>query len=443
MLSKDLHESLSAMNATVMTLCEHETASIGESWNAVEKVITPRLTSEFEQLQAQTKVDFCQFSRRVIKARQYVGTVSVGGYTLDIVPKVDRRNQNARQNLLQMLVLAGLVPCIEAGLAGLDVNAMSMLDIFMTVFLRQLTLEWRRGRIFSYRKLESNRQFLRGKLIFQQQIAQNLLHPERFFTKADEFVCDVPLCRLLRSAVSSCRVLAGTEIVQRQAMELLPEFEGISELAVTKEQLRTIATTRQSERFAPVVELAKLIVSGCGPDRPGARRTFSMLFDMNVIFERMIGRLLSKVTLEQGHTTQLQDSGRALLIKDTKPQFRLRPDVVIFDRANGPFCIVDTKWKHLDLNAPHCGVDQADVYQAYAYGKEYACKRVILLFPRVDEFDPHVATYLHTPGGCDSPRIEICTVNVSHPLKGRLWGKLTDDLRQMLFANYFASHEAR
>ena len=48
--------------------------------------------------------------------------------------------------------------------------------------------------------------------------------------------------------------------------------------------------------------------------------------------------------------------------------------------------ILDAKWKRLDPGKPNHGVDQADAYQMFAYGKRYGCRRVVLVYPRTAQF---------------------------------------------------------
>ncbi len=49
---------------------------------------------------------------------------------------------------------------------------------------------------------------------------------------------------------------------------------------------------------------------------------------------------------------------------------------------------MDAKWKRIGAkggNAGH-GIDQADMYQLYAYGKLHKCKTVALVYPRSGHF---------------------------------------------------------
>jgi 5-methylcytosine-specific restriction enzyme subunit McrC len=59
-------------------------------------------------------------------------------------------------------------------------------------------------------------------------------------------------------------------------------------------------------------------------------------------------------------------------------KFQLKPDIVV----QGPSGVVvlDTKWKLLSPSSDY-GISQADMYQAYAYGKKYGSGMVYLLYP--------------------------------------------------------------
>jgi 5-methylcytosine-specific restriction enzyme subunit McrC len=134
---------------------------------------------------------------------------------------------------------------------------------------------------------------------------------------------------------------------------------------------------------------------------------------MNVVFERYVGGLLRRAVCPPERRAELQVRGGHLLVQDGRPRFALRPDVGIY-RDGTLQCLVDTKWKRLDPARPHAGVSMADVYQMYAYGKEYACPLVVLLYPRHGDLPERIASYRHPPGGHHAPRVEVCTLDVGH-----------------------------
>jgi len=71
---------------------------------------------------------------------------------------------------------------------------------------------------------------------------------------------------------------------------------------------------------------------------------------------------------------------KTLLFEGEEERFRLRPDICI-SREGRIECIIDTKWKTLSDNAAHHGISESDIYQMFAYGKEFQAPRVVLLYP--------------------------------------------------------------
>jgi len=400
-----------AKSRHVLRLREYEHAAIGDAWNPDARIISQRVAAEIERLQAGRRVQALTVGRRAVQAQQFVGTLGGEGWAIDILPKVDQEDGVARANLMQMLAVAGLVPTLDGGFAALGPNVPTLLDTFLLAYVEHLGREWRRGRIANYRRRADNRPALRGKLQFAEHLRQNLLRPERFHTSADEFLQDVPLSRLLKAGLRICQRHAVSDVVRRAAAELLPEFEWVTDSGFAGKDLERIQVDRQTARFGPVVKLAKLLVAGSVPDRPGQGLTYSFVFDMNVVFERYIGQMLRRTVCPPEHTADLQASGRSLLVREGRDRFRLRPDIAIRE-GKKLVCLIDTKWKQLDPHKPHEGVSQADMYQMYAYGKEYDCPLVILLYPRSNGMVPHVASYQHRSAEEDAPRIEVRTVDV-------------------------------
>ena len=415
----------------VLTLREYEAAQIGTTWNAVDRIVTARVAADLERLQAEARSDFFAIDRRSIKAQNYVGTVGLGERSIDILPKTDIDDDSTRRRLINMLTVSGMVPELEAGATGLGRSVPSLLDAFMSMYVRRLAMEWRRGHIRNYRKQDANRTFLRGKLLFQQQIRKNLLHPERFFTRADEFIEDVPVCQLLKAALRICYRFSVRNVLRLEAKTLLAEFEEVSDVEFTEDRLGQISVDRRAERFRPLLELAKILCRGCTPDRPGRYQTYALLFDMNVVFERYIGRLLVRLVCPPERSASLQVTGKSLLRRGQTGCFRLRPDVGIRRRGRLEF-LIDTKWKRLDPARPYAGVSQADMYQAYAYAKEFETSRVVLLYPQAAGIGRHVARYRHNPGDADSPVVDVCTIDVAQPPSGHASNSVAHQLAGLL-----------
>ena len=214
--------------------------------------------------------------------------------------------------------------------------------------------------------------------------------------------------------------------IRRDAMALLMEFDGVSDARFERPQLDNISTDRRTDRFAPLIALAKRFVSGQSPDRPGSMETYSLLFDMNKVFEAYIASLMRRLVCPPEYVGVGQVRRRHLLVKGHQPKFRLIPDIGVYQRQK-LICLIDTKWKLLDRSTYHEGVSQADMYQMYAYAKEYECPLVILLYPRHADFQQRVATYRVPPADATLPRVVVCTVDV-----GRTPTEVANELRELL-----------
>lgn len=414
-----------------LTLREYESAKIGDTWDPVNRVVPGYFVAAIERLQTEQRKSIFDISRHAIQAQQFVGTVGLDGLVVDIVPKIDGDDSSARAKLVTMLAIAGLMPKIDSGIAMLLPEGTTLLDCYMSVYVQRLAIEWRKGHILDYQRIEGNRTCLKGKLLFPAHVRRNLLHPERFYVRCDEFTENVEISRLLKAGIHVCRRQSVRSDTQRKALELLADFEGVQDTCFNCQDLDQITVDRKTQRFGPLVELARMFLTGQVPDRPGQGQTYSLVFDMNVVFERYIGQLLTTIVCPTKRSARLKLSNRHLLLQGKKPSFNLQPDVGIFEKKK-LVCLLDTKWKILDMSKPHANVSERDVYQMYAYAKEYHCPSVILLYPQCEGLPQLVATYQHFPGDETSSRLNVFTVDIRKPPHGYGEDSVCCQLRKVL-----------
>lgn len=384
----------------ILRVREYDRIRIGEHWrpDASPPEVPIRVADRIERFQVAQRRAVFEISRHELRPQQFVGTLCIGPFAIDVLPKIDERSKpEIRARLLRMLVVGRLVPDIEAGTAMLQSEANTLLDVFMALYVRRLRQEWRRGPVAHYQRFDQNRHVLKGKLLLPQQLRMNLMHPERFFTSTDTFTANVALSRQLKAAVRAVERHAWSHRLQQDAGELASEMEQVGDLENTSTDLaRVIHVERQHARFEPLAALARLILAGRASHAVGAERQYSLLFDMNVVFERYVGELLRRrVGPAMGLTVRLQENGGSLLRSPAGGRcFRLQPDIAI-RRGSQLAGIIDTKWKRLRSGFPYKGVSQSDAYQAWAYGREFRSPFVTLLYPQNADADQVRDTYHH------------------------------------------------
>lgn len=404
----------------MIILREHERIPVGDTWDSTRRTIGQQELNMLLHHQEQNGIILFEPGYRCIKASSWVGTLGLGKHCLDIIPKIDDTTgpldeKQARKNLLWMASRAGLIPIADADIAPLANSPRTLLEAFLLLYVQKLSQEWQRGPIREYISEEENRSFLRGKLLFAEQLRHNLIQKHRFYTRTDEFVMDNPLSALLKAALRRCTLQSFSINVAREAKRLLLEFVDVKDREFTPFDMEHVQVNRQHQRFELLLRLAKMILCTSSPGQSGqGAPIYSLMFDMNVVFEKFVASELQIALAGSGLAVRAQLSGRSLLRKSGKPKFQLKPDIGVFD-GKDLVGLIDTKWKRLDPQKTHFGVSQADMYQMYAYGKEYSSPLTILLYPRWGSLTKKIAEYLH-PAHEGSPerKIEVVTLSVSH-----------------------------
>lgn len=403
----------------MIVLREYEKVPVRNAWDSEQKFVGQKQLNMLLSHQERNGLTLLEPGFRSLKASNWVGTIGLGDHCLDVVPKIDDANgqldnRQTRENLLWMAARAGLVPIADADIAFLAGSPRTLLSAFLQLYVDKLTKEWQRGPIRYYVSEDENRTYLRGKLLFPDQLRHNLIQKQRFYTRTDEFVMDAPLSALLKAALRTCSNQSLNMDISRNAKRLLLEFDEISDHDFLPTDMDNIHVTRQHNRYELLVRLAKMILCSTSPGQSGqGEKIYSLMFDMNLVFERFVAAELQASLAGTGLAVRTQLSGRSLLQKEGKPKFYLRPDIGVFS-GDKLVCLIDTKWKRLDPHKSHFGISQADMYQMYAYGKEFNVPLTIILYPRWGTLPLKIAEYKHPQHHSEPQRtIQAITLSVS------------------------------
>lgn len=408
------------INANIIRVKEYDSIKVGEDWNSSKKQVSDKEVEAIADHLALTGCELFTFGHRMIKATNWVGTLSIGDKCIEVYPKIDTPDDldslmRARENLIHMISVAGYAPFAEAGLSPLLRSEKPLITAYMEIYVDYLTREWRKGMIREYVVQEENKTFLKGKLLMKEHLRSNMVRRDRFFTSCDEFIEDNNISQILKAALLICRSQKISDTVSRKSSGLLMDFESVSSVNMPGETIDRISIDRRHTRYEPVFNLAKMVLRMTSPDSPtGGPEVYSLMFDMNEVFERFVAEELRRALSNSPFVVRYQMGGKSLLRKNGDRRFGLKPDFGIFD-GKEVVCLLDTKWKKLDLKARHSNVAQSDMYQMYAYGKEYDSPLTILVYPRFENLPEVVAEYHHNEDDEKGiPRkIKVSTIDVS------------------------------
>ena len=287
-----------------------------------------------------------------VTARNYVGSINVGGLRVLVRPKIPLRN-------LFLLLEVGLrEQDWHDEAVGYETNS-DLLPALVSFFARTTETTLARGLYHSYREEHDRLVALRGRI----DIARQLAHPGVVIPTAcrfTEFTADLIENSYLKAAVSrSLRVAGVLPIDRRRLMQHLVTLEDVGDVRHHHDDYDRVVLTRLNQHYEPALRLAQLVLANLTlQDDIGDTKASSFMLDMNKLFERFVTERLrralrGRLDVKSQHRDRL-DEQRTVAIK---------PDL-LFRAAGSPRFVADIKYK---LTGEDASGRHPDYYQLLAY----------------------------------------------------------------------------
>ena len=330
-----------------------------------------------------------------LKAKNFVGLIQTkSGFVLEILPKIfdrdkddkfkDKEEENSKNLLIKMLKTLKNSPFKHTQMANLQTRKnFPLLEIFANMFLDALDIIIKSGIKNSYVAISQNRHFLKGKLLFNEHLKQNLTHKERFYTNADEFIADIPENRII---VSALNLLFGLSFGVKTNARLTRAKFIFSDILGSKNLDSDFAkclNSRHFSRYEVVLAWCRVFLKKESfTQYSGSDKAFALLCDMNLLFESFVGHCFKK--FGGAWEIKLQSRGKYLLKDENENNIsQMKPDILA---TNGEKCVIlDTKWKIIkDMKND---ISQGDLYQIFAYTEKFKSQKNVLIYPKIGDFN--------------------------------------------------------
>ena len=356
-----------------------------EELDEVRSLKTPRGENVFEQ-----KPDGS------LAASNYVGVVTtMRGRVVEVLPKIDLGpdDETTKRLLLQMLRFSRYLrrpeqlPQGESSIRA--VRRFPMLEVFVRQFLTNLNALVHGGLARRYIPVEENLPYLRGRLLFREQIIENLTNQARFYVAHGELSVNRPANRLIHSALVKLKPLVRNMENRRllRLLRQLMEVADVPQAANPNADWQRHQVDRSMPHYGPVMQWVGLFLFGHGlATFSGRHRNLSLLFPMEEVFEDFVTHSFRRH--QNQYDVYAQRPQKRLAKIDGEDAFMMKPDISLKLKDGRCAFILDAKWKDIKAHgdAPKHGIDQDDMYQLYAYGKRYGCDAVALVYPRTGSF---------------------------------------------------------
>ena len=364
-----------------------------------------------------------EHGRKGLRARGVVGVIATPDCQLEILPKIEGAgetsvdNATLRHRLIHMLAVALDIRIDAGAITQLGWQRYTILELLIRLYCGKLADAVRQGMPRQYTDQEDDLPTLRGRLDVTRQFSTLAVSPQKLACRFDARSPDIALNQVMRAAISKLYRLAQAPDNQRALRELSFAYADISEVSPGALRWDLIVLDRTNTRWRELLSLARLFLSDRHQQTSaGLIDGHALLFEMNVLFEEYVARLLARALAGTDLRVSAQGGYRDCLFDGATGRFRTRPDLII-RQAGRVALIIDTKWKRITrIDDPKQGVSQADVYQLMAYGRIYDCPRMVLLYPHHGGLpsDPILQRYsIATPNAQES--LFVATINVTGP----------------------------
>jgi 5-methylcytosine-specific restriction enzyme subunit McrC len=365
------------------------------------------------------------FGRDALTAQNLVGVVAAGDTSCEILPKIDRHATGdapaLRRQLIGMLSVAHDLPIADDAATTLDTQDHTLLEVLIARFAALAHDAVRRGMPRAYVAHEEDLPALRGRLDVTRQFTTLAATPHRLACRYDEFSDDIALNQVMKAAIQRLRRLARSHGNQRSLAELALIYADVSDVPAAMLRWDQIVPDRTNVRWQGLLRLSKLILGDRFQNSAaGTADGFSLLFDMNALFERYVARLLDPIAANSGVRLRAQGGRQPCLHPETGEDalFETEPDLRLLHRDGGVAVVLDTKWKALTVDRD-MGVKEADLYQMMAYAQIYDCGALVLLYPHHAGLTAPLLAH-HRIARIDGPvRLTVASIDVTSHARAR------------------------
>ena len=318
-----------------------------------------------------------------LRLKNYVGTiVTKDGTVIEILPKIYGSEDNdleTKKILLNMLKTLKKSPFKNINKASLQTVDINIFEIFIAMFLEELTELIKKGIKSDYLSKEENSSYLKGKIKLTSHLRHNLLNKERFYIEFDEYSSNRVENKLIKTTLLKLYQVSKSLNNKQKLREFIFIFDDVEDSKNINADFSKCKHDMSMLHYEEILSWCKIFLNNesfC--PYKGDNVAHALLFDMNVLFESYVAHFFKRSF--QHREVKTQDKKYKLL--ESSKLFQLKPDIVIDDNI-----VLDTKWKIVDSRKNSMNISQSDLYQMYAYGKKYASSDVYLIYPKSEYFN--------------------------------------------------------
>jgi len=358
---------------------EYDRLKLGFQYNGVD--FTEPLLNELERFHSSNKIRYFNLIRNGIEFCEYVGVLQIGKVQIEVLPKLDRHNQDEyswRNLLIGMLKEVGLFRVSAPTSGQLTLRSNSILELYFELFITALEYLIHTGLVKQYHQQTRNQTALKGALDFPRHLSKNLVHQERFFTTTSVYDHYHIWHDIFSQTIKLISLLSRNSELHNRIGTLQLDFPEFPQHKMTERSFSNLCYTRKTESYRKAIEIARLLLLSFHPElEKGDNPVLALMFDMNQLWESFVYHSLKKQFRKNNAPYTVQAQTSTPFWRSGAYRRTLRPDILIENGERTRRYVLDTKWK--DISG--CGPTPADLQQLFAYSQFFRAGKNALVYP--------------------------------------------------------------
>lgn len=320
----------------------------------LSKTAVEFLRKEVNDTGEMIRVEFTRDGSAILHSKSFVGTLALpDGPTIEIRPKA------AGTSLVNLLRYAQGTSSEIIREQTTFSEGTRIVDTIAVLFLDELRSVFSRGLRKSYQSKHQTKKYVRGQINVQRQVQCHLFDQTQFECDYEELTYDCVENQVILAASTVLSSLTSLSDVSSDLLRYVNILRRIVTMRhVQPKEIRNIELNRLNDYYEDILSIAETVLNSvfAGDLEVGSQKSYSLLINMNRIFEQVLTRATREAFPDQVWTIKGQERV-GTLVRGT-PDITMRPDIVV-DFHGETVAVADAKWKMSQQNS--------DIYQMVSY----------------------------------------------------------------------------
>lgn len=366
----------------ILTISEHQEIYVAHKRDIKNNTISDEDKNFLFEIvhhdkQKKERYVFSRKGKDKIKANSIVGSISLKtGLTVEILPKFAKNDldeeaiKKHRKMLLNILRVSNEKNFISSASQSSKVlvDEMPLLHYVIELFSTELLHMLRSGIYATYNKKVENSSHIKGNVLLSKTLQNNIIDKSKVYISYNKHSFNNLLMQVFRTLA---KILLNDNNLSYKAKQTLHEvyllLDGVDIIPLKQRDFKSITFNRLNDKFEILFKQAEFIFNRYMPfsSHINSSPFWSILFDMNYLFEKFCAYLFRKSSLE------IEEQSMTKCFENHKYDVSAKPDFIIKENKNlfdtEIINVVDAKWKLLSSDKSLYGLDAQNFWQLFSY----------------------------------------------------------------------------